>query len=190
MDAVCAADGGLDRAMIPASSHGLRRRSGVAGRSARVHVLAVFGALCITGCERAAPDHDGAEVVATIQRLEEQLRHGMVASDTTVLASLWAPEYLSTSAVGHTSSRAEALAAYGSGLVNVDSAVVRELDVRSYGDAAVSVGMLEWAGSAAAQPFRGTVRFLHVWVLSGGAWRLVASQLTGQPIRAPASSGR
>lgn len=107
----------------------------------------------------------------------------MLAGDTMLLGSLWAPEYLSTSAVGHTSTRTESLMAYGSGLVQIDSAVVRDLDVRIYGETAVSLGLLDWAGAAAARPFTGTVRFQHVWVRQDGTWRLVASQLTSQPGR-------
>jgi hypothetical protein len=141
-------------------------------------------ALYASGCERArAPDAtESAALTTTIQQLEERLRQGMVASDTAALASLWAPEYVSTSAVGHTSNRTESLMAYGTGLVNVDTAIVRDLDVRMYRTTGVSLGLLDWSGTAAGRPFRGTVRFQHVWALTDGSWRLVASQLTSQPV--------
>ena len=148
-------------------------------RSSLVTVLCAL----VIGCQRErAPSAGGDEsVAASIREREERLRQGMVAGDTTVLGSLWAPEYLSTSAVGHTSNRSEALMAYGAGLVNVDTAVVRDLAVRLYGSTAVSHGMLDWTGTAAGRPFSSTVRFLHVWVAADGGWRLVASQLTNQP---------
>jgi hypothetical protein len=144
--------------------------------------VALLGVLVI-GCQRERPSSTSGEqsVAASIRQHEERLRRAMVASDTAVLGSLWAPEYLSTSAVGHTSNRTEALVAYGAGLVNVDTAAVRDLDVRVYGSTAVSHGMLDWAGTAAGRPFSSTVRFLHVWVANDGSWRLVASQLTNQP---------
>lgn len=129
----------------------------------------------------AAAPIDDATVTATIRDNEERLRQGIVAADTVTLAALWAPEYLSTSAVGHTSNRAESIMAYGAGLVKVASAEVRDLDVRTYGTTAVSLGMLDWSGTAAGRPFRGTARFQHVWVMRDGSWRLVASQLTNQP---------
>lgn len=137
--------------------------------------------------ERQPGTAGGDDPAATVRQLEERLRQGMVTGDTVVLGSLWAPEYLSTSAVGHTSNRTESLMAYGSGLVNVDTAVVRDLVVRPYGTTAVGLGLLDWSGTAAARPFAGTVRFLHVWVLGEGTWRLVATQLTNQP--SPASAG-
>ena len=145
-------------------------------------VVALLAALAI-GCQRERPPSAGRDesVAASIRQREERLRQGMVAGDTAILGSLWAPEYLSTSAVGHTSNRTEALVAYGAALVNVDTAAVRDLDVRVYGTTAVSHGMLDWAGTAAGRPFSSTVRFLHVWVASDGGWRLVASQLTNQP---------
>jgi hypothetical protein len=144
----------------------------------------VFLAVLQSACQRerpaaAVPGADSAR--AAVERLEERLRLGMLAADTTRLAALWAREYLSTSAVGHTSTRDEALVAFGSGLVRVDTAALRELDVRTYDNAAVSLGFMDWSGSAAGGPFRGTVRFQHVWVNRDGAWRLVASQLTNQP---------
>lgn len=129
---------------------------------------------------RAAGTPDTPGTPTEITALEEQLRRAIVASDTATLAGLWAPEYLSTSAIGHTSNRAESLMAYGGGLVNVDTAVVRDVDVRFYGGTAVSLGVLEWAGSAAGRPFAGTVRFQHVWARTSGGWQLVASQLTNQ----------
>jgi hypothetical protein len=126
------------------------------------------------------PATDHGRVIAA---LEERLTSAMVASDTATLARLWADEYRSTSAVGHTSTRAEALMAYTAGLVQVDSAAVQDLDVRSYGNAAVSLGYLHWAGTAAGTPFVAVARFQHVWIFSDTAWRLVASQMTNQPPR-------
>lgn len=145
-------------------------------------------AICLAACEPVRqPEPDARnDTVSAVLRLEERLRQAMAASDTATLGALWAPEYLSTSAVGHTSNRTESLAAYGAGLVRVDSANLRDVDVRTYGTTAVSLGFLDWAGTAAGQPFRSTVRFLHVWALSDDdTWRLVASQLTNQPATPP-----
>jgi hypothetical protein len=145
-------------------------------------VAALFGVLAV-GCQQEAPANRTADasIAGAIRQREEQLRRGMVGADTAVLGTVWAPEYLSTSAVGHTSTRAEALMAYGAGLVKVDTATIRDLGVSVYGTTAVSHGLLDWAGTAAGRPFSSTVRFLHVWVSSDKSWRLVASQLTNQP---------
>lgn len=109
----------------------------------------------------------------------------MMTEDTAALGAIWAPEYLSTSAVGHTSTRAEALMAYGAGLVTVDTAEVHDLEVRAYGRTAVSIGVLRWAGAAAGRPFGATARFQHVWVGAGDRWQLVASQMTNQGAGGP-----
>lgn len=165
----------------------IARSSNAGGRTAWRLVLAALVATHLAACtaERETPPTAIEDVPATIQQHEERLRTAMLAADTATLAALWAPEYLSTSAVGHTSNRTESLTAYGAGLVRVDSAVVRDLDVRPYGTTAVSLGFLDWSGSAAGRPFRSTVRFLHVWVRADSTWRMVASQLTNQP--APAA---
>lgn len=147
--------------------------------------LALFLTLSLACGGSSTPDHArdalSAPDTAAIRSQEERLRQAMVGGDTATLASLWAPEYLSTSAVGHTSDRAQSLMAYGGGLVNVDTAVVRDVEIRFYGTTAVALGMMDWSGSAAGRAFGGTVRFQHVWAHADGAWRLVASQLTSQP---------
>ena len=155
---------------------------GMRTRSVTVSLVASICAVVVACQAERTPSAAGDQsAAASIRQREEQLRRGMVAGDTAVLGALWAPEYLSTSAVGHTSNRAESLMAYGVGLVKLDTAGVRDLDVRVYGSTAVSHGLLDWTGTAAGRPFSSTVRFLHVWVVSDGSWRLVASQLTNQP---------
>jgi len=156
-------------------------------RPSRFCAVLVLLALAASACLRSASSHAGdpAAVRTEIERLEHRLRDAMTEADTLTLGLLWAPEYLSTSAVGHTSTRAEALMAYGSGLVKVDSATISGLDIRPYGTTAVALGFLTWGGQAAGRPFGATVRFQHVWVQSGDGWRLVASQLTAQPAGRP-----
>ena len=136
---------------------------------------------CGRPAPRAAATSGAAADPAAMAPLEEQLRHAMVSADTATLARLWAPAYRSTSAVGHTTDRAQSLMAYGAGLVRVDTAVVRDITDEVRGDTTVSVGLMDWAGTAAGQPFGGTVRFQHVWVRTAAGWQLVESQLTSQP---------
>jgi hypothetical protein len=128
-----------------------------------------------------APAPDSAAAHSAVTQAEERLRAAMVGADTAVLAGLLAPEYLSTSAVGHTTDRQGTLMAYGGGLVKVDSAAVDDLEVRPYGGAVVSVGRMVWGGTAAGRAFGGTVRFQRVWAWRDGGWQLVANQLTGTP---------
>lgn len=132
--------------------------------------------LTVLACARPAPVARGE-----IEAVEEQLRAAMVAADTTALAAIWAPEYRSTSAVGHTTSRAEGLMAYAAGLIRVDTAALREVTVQQRGDSAVSTGLLQWAGAAAGGPFGSTLRFEHHWVRQAGQWRLVTNRLTRLP---------
>lgn len=135
----------------------------------------------VLGCA-GAPDRapSPADTVA-VRSGEARLASAMIASDTAVLAALWAPEYVSTSAVGHTSDRAQSLMAYGAGLVRVDSVKLRDIELRPYGEAVVALGFMDWTGAAAGQPFKSTVRFQHVWAGRGDSLRIVASQLTNQP---------
>lgn len=147
--------------------------------------LSVLMAITMAACGAGSfpsPDPGSAPGRGLFEALEDSLRQAMLRQDTIVLGRLWAPEYLSTSAVGHTSTRAEALLAYGAGLVRVDSAQLSDLDVRVYDRLGVVLGLMRWGGEAAGRPFAGTVRFQHVWVSQPDrTWQLVASQLTSQP---------
>lgn len=161
-----------------------RGRARLGGGVIRISAALLAGGL-LAGCQGEPPRASNADSTrVVIAQMEGRLREGMVRADTALLASLWAPEYLSTSAVGHTSTRAEALMAFGAGMVRLDSVAIRDLDIRPYDATAVSLGYMDWAGQAAGSPFASTVRFQHVWVHNGGAWRLVASQLTNQPASA------
>lgn len=149
----------------------------------RAAALAALLLLAACGPREAPPPPaqtgPGREVV---EELEQALLRAMLRADTAALSRLWAPEYVSTSAVGHTTTRAEGLMAYAVGLVHVDSAAITDLDVRGYGHTAVALGLLHWRGTAAGGPFAGTARFLHVWAhQADGVWRLTASQLTTAP---------
>ena len=142
-------------------------------RAARAAVLGFAAVAAFTGV--AAWAAGPADLIAA---QEEKLRAAMVASDVATLQKLWAPEYVSTSAVGHASTRADSLVAYTAKLVDVDEARTSGLDVRSYGNVAVALGVLDWKGRAAGQPFEQRARFQHVWALREGQWQLVASQMT------------
>jgi ketosteroid isomerase-like protein len=156
----------------------------IASSIARAGVALALAAL-FAGCERRPSPPSEAEESPrpdVFISLEHRLLDAMRAADTAALGDLWAPEYRSTSAVGHTSTRAEALMAYAVGLVRVDSADVSEVDVRTYGRTAIVFGALRWGGMAAGGPFTQVARFQHVWVRQAdGRWQLVASQMTAQP---------
>lgn len=50
-----------------------------------------------------------------------------------------------------------------------------DLRLRRYGDTAVVTGTSVQSGVSNGQPWSGRFRFTRVWVLRGGAWRMVAS---------------
>ncbi len=144
----------------------------------RIREIALLALAAATGCARTSAERERTQVEA----LEDSLRAATVRADTAVLGALYAADYLSTSAVGHTSSRDEALMAYRLGLVRADSARIGNLDIRVYGGTALVLGLLQWGGLAAGQPFAATARFQHVWVRQpDGRWQIVASQMTNQP---------
>lgn len=127
-----------------------------------------------------------SRVDATIRELEDRRRVAYEQFDTTALGPLLAPEYyVSASELGgRVADRAGALNVIERTRTTHDPyrLTIDSLSVRSYGDAAVSMGqhthhMMPRGG----QPFDVVDRFTHVWVRRDGRWLLVARQVSRVP---------
>ena len=58
------------------------------------------------------------------------------------------------------------------GEITVESLGNLNIDVRDYGDVAVTYGGSNMTGFIFGSPYDGYLRFVNVWVRDGGAWRL------------------
>ena len=118
------------------------------------------------------------EIVA----LEARLRAAQLAADVAALDALIADALLFTGPDGQLGTKAQDLAAHGSGAVRVRAHEPEELRVRRVGDAVAVVALrARLAVEVAGSVVRGTFRYTRVWAREGGAWRVVGGHVSPVP---------
>ena len=118
-----------------------------------------------------------------IVALEAQLRAAQLAADVTQLAALIDEELLFTGPDGQLGTKAQDLAAHGSGVLRFREHEPEELRVRRVGpDVAVVALRARLAVEVAGRLMRGTYRYTRVWSrATDGAWRVVGGHVSEVP---------
>lgn len=119
---------------------------------------------------------DGADEQA-IAKLEQDWAAAMVRGDVSVLESNLAKEWTLTED-GQTTTRAQALAAFKSGVYKVESATLRDLRVFVAGDAAIATMTVDTKGTMMGKPVPPLSRSTDFFVKRGGQWVAVSTQNT------------
>jgi ketosteroid isomerase-like protein len=115
-----------------------------------------------------------------IVALEDELRRAQLEADVATLDRLIADELLFTGPDGRLGTKAEDLAAHGSGAVRFRAHEPEELRVRAVGDAVCVVALrtrlvVEVSGTQVS----GTYRYTRVWAREhDGPWRVVAGHVS------------
>jgi ketosteroid isomerase-like protein len=112
--------------------------------------------------------------------LEARLRTAQLAADVGALDALIAEELLFTGPDGTLATKAQDLAAHGSGAVRFREHVPEELRVRRVGaDVAVTALRTRLAVEVGGVLVRGTYRYTRVWSREGGGeWRVVGGHVS------------
>jgi ketosteroid isomerase-like protein len=119
------------------------------------------------------------EIVA----LEARLRAAQLAADVAALDALIADALLFTGPDGQLGTKAQDLAAHGTGAVRFRAHEPEELRVRRVGaDVAVTALRARLAVEVAGTLVRGTYRYTRVWAREGGGpWRVVGGHVSAVP---------
>jgi ketosteroid isomerase-like protein len=113
---------------------------------------------------------------------EAQLRVAQLTADVAALDRLLADELLFTGPDGELSSKAEDLAAHGTGVVRFLSHEPEELRIRQIGnDVAICALRARLSVEVAGTAISGTYRYTRVWSRDDGAWRVVAGHVSEVP---------
>lgn len=120
-----------------------------------------------------AADHD-------IVALEAELRRAQLDADVKTLDRLIAGELLFTGPDGRLGTKAEDLAAHGSGAVRFREHEPEELRIRAVGnDAHVASLLTRLVVEVGGVRYSGTYRYTRVWAREGdGPWRIVAGHVS------------
>jgi ketosteroid isomerase-like protein len=126
-----------------------------------------------------------------ILQAEARLRAAQLDADVAALDALVADELLFTGPDGQLGTKAQDLAAHGSGVVRFRAHEPEELRVRRVGaDVAVAALRARLAVEVAGALVRGTYRYTRVWAREGGAaWRVVGGHVGAVPGSAPDDAG-
>ena len=119
------------------------------------------------------------EIVA----LEAELRAAQLNADVHTLDRLIADELLFTGPDGQLGTKAQDLAAHGSGAIRFRAHEPEELRVRRVGaNVAVSALRARLAVEVGGTLVQGMYRYTRVWAREGdGAWRVVAGHVSAAP---------
>ena len=106
------------------------------------------------------------------------LAEAEVKRDIDILNALIADDYLGIDPSGAILTKKKILDTYGAGLVQLDSITSSELHIRVFGEIGMVTGRSFIKGNASGQTFAASFRYSDTYRINGGAWQLIASQLT------------
>lgn len=125
-----------------------------------------------------------ARIEAEIVACERRLYQAMRTSDVALLDALLHDDLLFNGPSGETARKAQDLANYASGGIQLHTVEPSDLELSVVGgDAVVAVTVL-LRGSYLGQALDGKVRYLRVWKRFGDGWKVIAGSVV-----APAAGG-
>jgi ketosteroid isomerase-like protein len=117
---------------------------------------------------------DAPEDRLSIQRLEDQLRAGMLAGDADALDDLIADDLIFTDHQGHRLGKAQDLDAHRSGALRLDRLDLSDRDIKMLDSAAVVTVRADISGSYEGTPFAGAFAYTRIWSRRAGRWSVAA----------------
>jgi ketosteroid isomerase-like protein len=141
--------------------------------------LLVFGAYA--PALFAAPQHSGMpkgekhESRHEIDQLEEAWRDAVLKSDTALMDSLLADDFMAISANGTLQTKEETLAKLSNGRRHYTSLELSDRKMRFYGTTALVTSLAHVTGSSADGEISGDFRYTRVYVRNAqGKWKIVS----------------
>lgn len=122
------------------------------------------------------------ETVREIVACEARIRAAQLDADVAALDALIADALLFTGPDGALGTKADDLAAHGSGAVRFRAHAPEELRVRRVGpDVAVAALRARLTVEVGGATVEGTYRYTRVWAREGGPWRVVGGHVSAVP---------
>ncbi|MFQ6546532.1 nuclear transport factor 2 family protein [Aestuariibius sp. 2305UL40-4] len=113
-----------------------------------------------------------AETGAEIIEREASFYEAFIDADAEMMADIFADGFLYQHGSGQDFDEASFLGLISSGAAVVTRADAPDLRIVDFGDTVVTSGASRVEGRIGADPFGGQLRFVNVWHLEDGAWRL------------------
>ncbi|HWN05831.1 MAG TPA: nuclear transport factor 2 family protein [Steroidobacteraceae bacterium] len=139
-------------------------------KSATPTVAAAWLAAC-TALQDASPLMEAAEAYETAQ----------IAGDAVALERLLADDYVLVGSDGARQGKAELIAFWTAEGFEPAPVKVTELVEHVWSDGAALGGTVTLTGQQGVEPFSVTIRYVDVWALRDGEWRVIYGQATRVP---------
>jgi ketosteroid isomerase-like protein len=136
--------------------------------------MALVSAASVTGSElqRVRSDQE------ILMQLEQDWDAALRRHDVAFIQNILADEFLATYDDGSRADKARELAFAADRNQQIDSSMLDEFAIKTYGDTAIVWFTLHLVGSSQGRQLELTLRYQDVWVLRDGRWLCVASQST------------
>jgi ketosteroid isomerase-like protein len=158
-------------------------------------VVGFAAAVAASSCTQATPQREAAapamrpvgtvgqsdtpsDVEATITQLERDWVAAIVKNDSAAVGTLLADDFVGTSPTAHTFTKSLALQDMKSGKYGVQSMLLDEITVNTYGDVAVAFSSQQEKSRYNGKDVSGHYHYTDVWVKKDGKWQVVASHGT------------
>jgi ketosteroid isomerase-like protein len=113
-----------------------------------------------------------------VQRLNRRWMESYVSRDTAFLEQYLADDYVSTFPDGTVLDKQGEIESLRSGEIALTEMTPSEMNVRTYGGAAVITGRSTIKANVKGEKISGEYRFTDVWIKQDNRWLAVASQVT------------
>ena len=115
---------------------------------------------------------------AELMRLSQEWDRAMIGNDAEEIGRFMADDWVIVGADGKVISKAAFLGLVKSGMLSHDVMTTEEMEVRVYGDSAVTIARGVSGGAWQGQAFREVERVSCVFVRQQGQWRCVLTHLS------------
>lgn len=132
------------------------------------------------GARNRASSNPTMGIEQAIRKLENQLIEAFKQRDVAALDRLMAAGFIFTSFDGRLENKSQLIESIKSGALIIESIIVKESQIRSFGRTAVVTGESGWDWRMNGQKFGVDLRHTEVWISQQGRWQIVSWQ--GTPI--------
>ncbi|MBW8302621.1 MAG: nuclear transport factor 2 family protein, partial [Brevundimonas sp.] len=116
-----------------------------------------------------------------LAREAHEYERAQIEGDRAALERLIADDYVLVGGDGSRTDKTAHIAEFTAPEMELQPVVVREPVEHVWADGAALGGTVDIVGSFAGTPFRQTLRYIDVWALRDGQWRVVYGQATRVP---------
>lgn len=146
----------------------------------RLSIIAAL--LALAACtQAAAPAPSAEDSRAALFEAAEAYEHAQIAGDATALAQLIADDYVLVGSDGARQNKQELIAFWTAEGFEPAPVTVTEPVKHVWSDGAALGGTVTLAGAQDGAPFSVDIRYIDVWALRDGQWRVVYGQTTRVP---------